>query len=129
VVALQALYELDATSHESDVVLQRRVEDDKAPPAAAAYAAELVGGVQAHRGDIDGRIAEAAPAWPLDLMARVDKCILRLAIFEMIHAADVPPRVAINEAVELAKTFGHESSAKFVNGVLGSIERSRRAST
>jgi N utilization substance protein B len=127
VVALQALYELDATSHEPDVVLQRRVEDDEAPPPAAAYAAELVGGVQEHRGEIDGRIVEAAPAWPLELMSRVDKCILRLAIFEMMHRADVPPKVAINEAVELAKTFGHESSAKFVNGVLGSIERARRA--
>jgi N utilization substance protein B len=125
VVALQALYELDATSHEPDTVLQRRVEDDQTPPSAAAYAGRLVQGVGAHQSAIDEAISEAAPAWPLDQMSRVDKSILRLAIFEMLYASDPPPKVAINEAVELAKMFGHESSPKFVNGVLGSIERRR----
>ena len=69
----------------------------------------------------------AAPQWPLEQMSRVDKCILRLAIYEMLFETDLPTRVAINEAVELAKLFGHETSPKFVNGVLGSIERARRA--
>ncbi|MGH2354303.1 MAG: transcription antitermination factor NusB [Chloroflexota bacterium] len=127
-VALQVLYELDATSHEPATALQRRVEDDETPPAAVAYARRLVDGVRAHQPEIDRQIATAAPAWPLEQMSRVDKSILRLAIFEMLYMPGLPPKVAINEAVELAKIFGHESAPRFVNGVLGSIERSQRQS-
>jgi N utilization substance protein B len=126
VIALQVLYELDATSHDPDVVLHHRLEDAAAPESVRHYAGQLVWGVRAHQASVDEQIAAAAPAWPLEQMARVDKSILRLAIFEMMYAPDVPPRVAINEAVELAKTFGHETSPRFVNGVLGSIERARR---
>jgi N utilization substance protein B len=128
-VALQALYELDATSHEPGLVVARRLEDDDSPAGVREYATHLVHGVRAHQVAIDARIAAAAPAWPLEQMSRVDKSILRLAIFEMMYVPDVPPRVAINEAVELAKTFGHETSPKFVNGVLGSIERAARGGT
>ena len=127
-LALQALYELDATTHEAPTVLRRRLEDEAAPPAAAAYARTLVEGVVAHRTEIDEQITAAAPAWPLDQMSRVDKSILRLGIFELLFLPEVPPKVAINEAVEVAKIFGHETSPKFVNGVLGSIERGRRKS-
>ena len=127
-LALQALYEIDATSHDSATVLQRRIEDDAAPAAAAAYATKLVQGVLAHQPAIDEQIVAVAPAWPLDQMSRVDKSVLRLGIFELLQEPDVPPKVAINEAVELAKIFGHETSPKFVNGVLGSIERRRRKS-
>jgi N utilization substance protein B len=126
-VALQALYELDATSHDLETVLARRLEDDVTPPHAATYTRHLVHGVAANQSAIDEQIARAAPAWPLEQMSRVDKCILRLAIYEMLFETDFPARVAINEAVELAKLFGHETTPKFVNGVLGSIERSRRA--
>jgi len=126
-VALQALYELDATSHDVDTVLARRREDDQTPAHAATYASQLVRGVRANQAPIDDHIARAAPQWPLEQMSRVDKCILRLAIYEMLFEADLPTRVAINEAVELAKLFGHETAPKFVNGVLGSIERARRA--
>jgi N utilization substance protein B len=126
-VALQALYELDATRHDPAIVLQRRLEEDDTPAGAAAYAARLVQGALARRAALDERIAAAAPAWPLDQMSHVDKSILRLAIFEMLYEPGLPPRVAINEAVELAKLYGHESSPKFVNGVLGSIERAQRA--
>jgi N utilization substance protein B len=126
-VALQALYELDATSHDPETVVQRRIEDDQTPPHAAAYARRLVRGVLAHQPAIDERIVAAAPAWPLEQMSRVDKSILRLALFEMLYEEEVPAKVAINEAVELAKIFGHETSPKFVNGVLGSIERARRS--
>ncbi|MAG34656.1 MAG: transcription antitermination factor NusB [Dehalococcoidia bacterium] len=72
--------------------------------------------------EIDTRLAGAASAWPLSQMARVDKSILRLAIYELLYCDDVPDRVAINEAIELAKVFGHDSSARFVNGVLGTIQ-------
>lgn len=126
-VALQALYELDATSHDVGIVLARRLEDDQTPPAAAAYASQLVRAVRANQAPIDEHIMRAAPQWPLEQMSRVDKSILRLAIYEMLFETDLPTRVAINEAVELAKLFGHETSPKFVNGVLGSIERARRA--
>jgi N utilization substance protein B len=122
-LALQALYEIDATSHDPMVVLQRRFEDDETPAGPAAYARRLVGGVRANQPAIDALIVDAAPAWPLEQMSRVDKSILRLAIFEMLYLPGIPSKVAINEAVELAKTFGHESAPKFVNGVLGSISR------
>src|SRR5581483_9685701 len=100
-VAVQALYELDATSHEPETVLRYRFEDDQTPPAAAEYARQLVLGTRAHQPVIDAEITAAAPAWPLEQMSRVDKSILRLALFEMLYEPDVPPKVAINEAVEL----------------------------
>lgn len=124
-LAMQALYELDATSHEPSLVLRRRVEEDHAPADVAEYARSLVSGVREHQADLDARIAAAAPAWPLDQLARVDKAILRVGVYELLFERGVPGKVAINEAVEMAKTFGHETSSKFVNGVLGTIERSR----
>ncbi len=127
-IALQVLYEVDATSHDATVVLQRRIEDDATPPTAAAYAQRLVMGVRANQAAIDERITAAAPAWPLEQMSRVDKSVLRLAILEMMYMPGIPRKVAINEAVELAKNFGHESAPKFVNGVLGSIARESEAS-
>src|SRR6266487_5996728 len=84
VVALQALYELDATSHDPETVLARRVEDDATPPHAASCATRLVHGVGANQSAIDEQIVRAAPAWPLEQMSRVDKCILRLAIYELL---------------------------------------------
>ena len=128
-VALQALYELDATQHPEQTVIERRLESDATPEAEASYAVELIRGARAHQDEIDTLIQRAAPAWPLDQMSRVDKSILRLAIFEMLHQPGVPEKVAINEAVELAKLFGHDSSPKFVNGVLGTIGRSERTRT
>lgn len=125
-VAMQALYELDATAHELSTVIRRRLEADETPGDAAEYASHLVQGVEAHREEIDALIREAAPAWPLDQMSRVDKSILRLAIFEMLYEPGLSRKVAINEAVELAKLFGHDSSPKFVNGVLGTIDRKQR---
>jgi N utilization substance protein B len=125
-VALQVLYELDATRHDPDVVLERRLLEDQTPSAAAAYVRRLIHAVRAHQPELDAHITQAAPAWPLAQMSLVDKGVLRLAICEMLYQEDVPPKVAINEAVELAKLFGHETSPKFVNGVLGTIERVHR---
>lgn len=84
---------------------------------------DLVEGVGLHQDEIDGIIAPAAPEWPVEQIARVDKIILRIGVYELIIKRDVPPKVAINEAVELAKAFGGENSSKFVNGVLGTIYR------
>jgi transcription antitermination protein NusB len=125
-VAMQSLYELDATGHALETVVQRRLDADQTPETSATYASYLIQGVIADRAEIDALIQAAAPAWPLDQMSRVDKSILRLAIFEMLRERELSPKIVINEAVELAKRFGHDSSPKFVNGVLGTIERNQR---
>lgn len=87
------------------------------------YVITSVEGVKNYLKKIDDLIIQVAPDWPIDQVAYVDKAILRLSIYEILHNTDVPPKVAINEAVELAKTFGGENSSKFVNGVLGTIYR------
>jgi N utilization substance protein B len=125
-VAMQALYELDSTGHDLETVVRRRLEADETPDGSATYASHLIQGVVADRPEIDALLEAAAPAWPLDQMSRVDKSILRLAIFEMLREKGLSPKIIINEAVELAKRFGHDSSPKFVNGVLGTIERNQR---
>ena len=121
VLALQTLYEVDCTGHAPEVALGCLLEEKPLPQEAVSFARELVNGVLANRGRIDAIIQTHAPAWPLAQMAAIDRNILRLAIFELLMDNKVPPRAAINEAVELAKGFGSDSSAKFVNGVLGSV--------
>jgi N utilization substance protein B len=121
IIALKALYEIDTVAHQPGGILARLLEDAAAPPDVEAFARELVTGVLEHRGEIDEVIRQKAPAWPLEQVAVVDRNILRLAIFEILLDNMVPVRAAINEAVELAKAFGGESSPKFVNGVLGAV--------
>jgi len=121
IIALKALYEMDTVAHQPQDTLGRLLEDAPAPSEVEAFARELVTGVLAHLGEIDEVIRQKAPAWPLEQMAAVDRNILRLAIFEILLDNRVPVRAAINEAVELAKAFGGESSPKFVNGVLGAV--------
>jgi N utilization substance protein B len=122
-LAVQALYEYDTTQphHDVDAVLSRHAEERHLAPRAVEFACELVHGVLAHRDQIDDEIQGAATEWPLDRMARIDKNILRLAIYEILYNNAVPARAAINEAVELAKVFGSDTSSRFVNGVLGTI--------
>jgi N utilization substance protein B len=121
VIALKALYELDSVGHEPGQILSRLLEENPVPPDVAGFVQELVSGVLDHREQIDGVIRQKAPAWPLEQVAVIDRNILRLAIYEILIDNRVPVRAAINEAVELAKSFGGESSPKFVNGVLGSV--------
>jgi N utilization substance protein B len=121
IIALKALYELDSVGHESRETLSRLLEEKPPPADVVAFAQELVSGVLDHREEIDEVIRQKAPAWPLEQVAVVDRNILRLAIYEILIDNRVPVRAAINEAVELAKSFGGESSPKFVNGVLGSV--------
>ncbi|MGQ9572507.1 MAG: transcription antitermination factor NusB [Dehalococcoidia bacterium] len=121
IIALKALYELDTVGHDPSQILSRLLEENPAPADVAAFAQELVTGVLDHRQEIDETIRQKAPAWPLEQVAVVDRNILRLAIYEILIDNRVPVRAAINEAVELAKSFGGESSPKFVNGVLGSV--------
>jgi transcription antitermination protein NusB len=129
-LAFQALYEMDLGHHPPAHVLERLAESFQEsaagpyPPEvlneADAFARDLVRGVLANRAAIDGLIQQRAPLWPLAQMSAVDRNVLRIGLFESLYGnATVPLRTAINEAVELAKLFGSETSAKFVNGVLG----------
>lgn len=120
-IALQTLYEYDTAQHTPLEVLQRHAEERHLQPKVVEYAQELVLGTCEHLPAIDTHIQSAAREWPLQQMARIDKNILRLAIYEILFNNTVPAKAAINEAVELAKTFGSDTSSRFVNGVLGTI--------
>ena len=120
-LALQALYEIDTVGHEEEEVVTRLLAGGGLSEENAAFTRELVSGVVQNKEKIDHNIKSFAPAWPIEQIPAVDRNILRLAIFEILLDNKVPVKVAINEAVELAKTFGSESSPKFVNGVLGSV--------
>ena len=121
IIALQVLYETDVAPRDTNAVLERRIGEDSVPVAVAGFARDLVNGVLENREEIDKIVARFAPSWPVHQMAVVDRNILRMAIFEMMMGGETPPKVAINEAVDLAKAFGSDSSSKFVNGVLGSV--------
>ena len=120
-MALQALFELDTVGHSPETAVNRLVESTETAGETEKFALELVRGVIENRERIDETIRLTAPAWPLDQIAAVDRNILRLAIYEILIDNRVPMRAAINEAVELAKEFGGETSSKFINGVLGSV--------
>ena len=119
VSALQALYELDTTRHTVDQVIAYRLEATPLPAEGEAFLRQLVSGVSRHRQHLDALIQKYAPAWPVAQIAVVDRNVLRIALFELTGLTNTPPKVAINEAVDLAKTFGSDNSSRFVNGVLG----------
>ncbi len=121
VVALQVLYEFDLAGHDIEAALTHLLADSGLSGEDADFARRLVSGVIQNKEQIDGHIRKFAPAWPLEQISIVDRNILRLAIFEILLDNNVPVKVAINEAVELAKKFGSDSSSRFVNGVLGSV--------
>ena len=120
-IALQALYEIDSAGREAEAVVERMLEGADFSEENSEFVRGLVDGTLRHRDKIDGNIRRFAPAWPVDQLAMIDRNILRLAIFEILFDNKVPVKVAVSEAVELAKTFGSENSARFVNGVLGSV--------
>lgn len=130
IVALQSLYEFEFrvqcndTTVDIDEILARNLDRYEAAIDDKAFVDALVKGVLKVQDDIDSKIVPIAPDWPIDQIARVDRNILRIGIYELLHQGDVvPPKVAINEAVELAKAFGSDNSSKFVNGVLGTAYR------
>ena len=126
IIALQVLFEVDTAGHDPEEALARRLEESPTKPDVAEYASHLVVGVLAGAAQIDAWIAEAAPNWPLDQMPSIDKNVMRVAIYESIlDNRSVPVKVAINEAIDLAKAFGSDSSGRFVNGVLGAIAAAR----
>jgi len=120
-IALQALYELDITNHPIGMVLQERASDSGFDDDLIQFFRSIVLGVWPIRAELDRFIADHAPDWPLDQIAVIDRNILRIALWELALGEDIPMKVAINEAVELAKTFGSDSAPRFVNGVLGAL--------
>ncbi|MFH0768707.1 MAG: transcription antitermination factor NusB [Chloroflexota bacterium] len=120
-LALQALYEIDSTGHEVEETVSRLLAEGRLSEENADFVRELVKGVIQNKQKIDENIKAYARSWPLDQISMIDRNILRLATFEILIDNKAPIKVAINEAVELAKTFGSDNSSKFVNGVLGSV--------
>jgi len=130
IVALQTLYEFEFRTESEDTsvdvkeILSRNLERYETAIDDTKFVETLVQGVLQEQTAIDGKIQPIAPDWPIDQIARIDRNILRIGVYELLHQADiVPPKVAINEAVELAKAFGSDNSSKFVNGVLGTAYR------
>jgi N utilization substance protein B len=121
IVALQCLFAADISENPAKSSLEWLVAENPLPQKMLALAQRLILGATDHRPELDEVIQRYAPTWPVSQIALVDRNVLRLALFELFHCADTPRKTAINEAVELAKVFGSESSARFVNGVLGSV--------
>ena len=133
IVALQTLYEEDFRLECEDKsfslakVLARNIARYKETIDDKQFIKELVNGVASQQQALDDIIRPVAPEWPIEQIARIDRIILRIGVYELIFTGDVPPKVAINEAVELAKAFGGDNSSKFVNGVLGTVLRNKEA--
>lgn len=135
IIALQTLYEQDFREECQDKdfdlarVLKRNISRYRDTLEDQSFVQELVKGVDARKAELDEILQPVAPEWPIDQIARMDRVVLRMGAYELLHGKNVPPKVAINEAVELAKAFGGENSSKFVNGVLGTVLRNYEAET
>jgi N utilization substance protein B len=125
IAALQTLYELDCTKHKAEEALAHLRAEETMPQEAFSFSEELVKGVLQNKSKLDALIKKFAPAFPPEQMSVIDRNILRLAIFEISFSDKTPIKVAINEAIELAKEFGSDSSPRLINGVLGSITTER----
>jgi N utilization substance protein B len=126
-LALQSLYEMDVAAHDPSETLERLIKEHRLKDPLPEFARSLLSGVLEHRAEIDARIERAAPARPVAELSPIDRNILRIAIREFIVDNLTPVGAAINEAVELAKKYGSESSGRFINGVLGSVSAPDRA--
>jgi N utilization substance protein B len=120
-VALQVLYEYDLTAHPLGVSLEARFVDEAVDEQILEFSRQIINGIVPIIPTLDNVIAAHAPEWPLDQVAIIDRNILRIALWEFAVSKVTPVKVAINEAIELAKIFGSDSSSRFVNGVLGSL--------
>lgn len=120
-IALKILYQIDMTGGTPADVLPVFYEHFDAPPPLRPFAEQLVLGVYTHREEIDRRIMSASEHWRLERMPVVDRNVLRMAVFEMLFCPDIPPKVSINEAIDLAKSYGSEDSGSFINGILDKV--------
>jgi len=121
IAALQALYELDCTKHKVEETSARLRAGETSTQETLSFSEELVKGVLEHKSELDTLIRKLAPAFPVEQMPIIERNILRLAMFEILFTKETPRKVAINEAIELAKSFGSDSSPRLVNGILGSL--------
>jgi transcription antitermination protein NusB len=121
IAVLQTLYEIDYSSHNVDDVLNRSLEEKTSNEDTVIFARELTNGIIIRKDSIDSILQRFAPLFPLIQIATIDRNILRIATFEIVFNSTVPLKAVINEAIELAKSFGSENSPKFINGVLGSL--------
>ena len=135
IIALQTLYEQDFRRDAGDTevasaeIMERNIARYSEMVDDIAFIEQLVAGVTANASALDSKLQPVAPEWPLDMIARMDHLVLRIGLYELENEADVPAKVVINEAVELAKAFGGDNSSKFINGVLGTLLRQREAAT
>ncbi len=120
-VALQALYEIDIAGHHLEIVLEYILAEKPLDTRLEEFARSIVRGIEPIRVELDSFIAEHAPEWPIDQISIIDRNLIRIALWEMVVSDDTPVKVAINEAIELAKKFGSDATPRFVNGVLGSL--------
>ncbi len=120
-IALQALYEIDLTGHPAEQVINERLAETPLEDNLGEFARQIVMGILPIVRELDQIIAKHAPEWPLDQVAIIDRNIMRIALWEIAVSNQTPLKVAINEAVELGKVYGSESTPRFVNGVLGSL--------
>ena len=125
-IAMQSLYEWDFSGKKPEIlskIVEKNIKEYGPGLADTSFVWQLINGVQKHLLQIDKIIEKAAPEWPIDQITIVDRNVLRIGLYELLYSKkeEVPPKVAINEAIELAKTFGGESSGKFINGVLGTV--------
>jgi N utilization substance protein B len=127
IAVLQALFEADVSGHDPAKALDRLADEEHLNEQQIAFARELLSGIVEHRDALDDVIRQAATQWPVEQLSAIDRNVLRLAIREILMNNGAPIRAAINEAVELAKTYGSDSSPRFVNGVLGSVSISLAA--
>jgi N utilization substance protein B len=129
IIVLQTLYEQEMRGESDDKdfdleeVMARNLERYQSMIDDVEFIKQLVRGVSGQAAELDARLQPVAPDWPIDQIARMDRLVLRIGLYELENEADVPPKVVINEAVELAKAFGGDNSSKFVNGVLGTLYR------
>jgi transcription antitermination protein NusB len=134
IVALQTLYEEDFRKEVNDPsvvldeILERNIGRYDETIEDKTFIEELVSGIAKRQTELDDVIRPVAPEWPIEQIARMDRIILRIGVYELLFEKGVPPKVAINEAVELAKAFGGDNSSKFINGVLGTILRNQEES-
>jgi len=135
IVALQTLYEQDFRREAGDdtfdlgVVLKRNIARYESTVDDVFFIEELVKGVAKHEKELDDVLRPLAPEWAIEQIARMDRVVLRMGLYELTYEKDVPPKVVINEAVELAKAFGGDNSSKFVNGVLGTALKNKTGET
>jgi transcription antitermination protein NusB len=122
-LTLRMLYQLETNGVDLESALAAYCESFPYQPDVVEYAKSILAGVKKEREQIDGHIERAAENWRLDRITYVDKAVMRLAVYEMLYSPDVPPKVAIDEALELAKKYGSEGSREFINGVLDKIFR------